>query len=473
MTIAMLSLAGFPATAGFFGKIYLIEAAVDNELRVARRGDRARLGDLARPTTCAWWRRCGCAAPDEARGARALVAAGTAQPAIAGGSQEADEVLDARSGPATADRRWDHGRRGGLRERDDLLRDLPLAAPRRRQRRRRGVAEPAVARGEFSPRAPISGAVPPPRPIAGQASAEYVALLAVVCAVVAGAAAVGSVPPIAAQVARQVEHGICLVAGGICTPGEARAAGLGPCLVRVRTDRERLGGRVLVVKVGRGDSFLVQRRSDGTAAVSFADGGAVGASFGLGLQFAGRGADVRGGGGLQFTSGRTWEFPDRRGRLSLRAPLGAHGDADRRAARDPARRRPPAGGGLDLQGGWRVRRVHGGGRAGPGTEASLGAEFGAVIGDKPCPLAGTLNNYVLLKLTLAASGNVELARPDKVRASRSGGFADIETVFDGKTLTILHKNIKIYPQFAIRRLDRSSCRRFEGEVQSATSAANC
>ncbi len=30
MTIAMLALAGFPATAGFFGKIYLIEAAVDN-----------------------------------------------------------------------------------------------------------------------------------------------------------------------------------------------------------------------------------------------------------------------------------------------------------------------------------------------------------------------------------------------------------------------------------------------------------
>ena len=31
MTIAMLSLAGFPATAGFFGKLYLIEAAVDND----------------------------------------------------------------------------------------------------------------------------------------------------------------------------------------------------------------------------------------------------------------------------------------------------------------------------------------------------------------------------------------------------------------------------------------------------------
>ena len=31
MTIAMLALAGFPATAGFFGKLYLIEAAVDND----------------------------------------------------------------------------------------------------------------------------------------------------------------------------------------------------------------------------------------------------------------------------------------------------------------------------------------------------------------------------------------------------------------------------------------------------------
>jgi NADH-quinone oxidoreductase subunit N len=30
MTVSMLALAGFPATVGFFGKIYLIEAAVDN-----------------------------------------------------------------------------------------------------------------------------------------------------------------------------------------------------------------------------------------------------------------------------------------------------------------------------------------------------------------------------------------------------------------------------------------------------------
>ena len=47
MTIAMLALAGFPATAGFFGKIYLINAAVDNGYALARHRDRARLGGLA------------------------------------------------------------------------------------------------------------------------------------------------------------------------------------------------------------------------------------------------------------------------------------------------------------------------------------------------------------------------------------------------------------------------------------------
>jgi hypothetical protein len=152
--------------------------------------------------------------------------------------------------------------------------------------------------------------VPPPRPSAGQASAEYVALLAVVCAVVAGVAAVGSAPPIAAQVAGAIKHGICLVAGGICTPREARAAGLAPCLVHARSDRERLGGRVMIVKVGRGDSLLVQRRSDGTASVSFADGEVLGGSLGVALQVGGQGLKARGGVGLQFTAGRTWEFPD-------------------------------------------------------------------------------------------------------------------------------------------------------------------
>jgi len=53
------------------------------------------------------------------------------------------------------------------------------------------------------------------------------------------------------------------------------------------------------------------------------------------------------------------------------------------------------------------------------------------------------------RLSLASSGAVTLARPDKIRATRSGGFADIETVFDGKTLTVLGKNKNIYVQVDI------------------------
>jgi hypothetical protein len=52
------------------------------------------------------------------------------------------------------------------------------------------------------------------------------------------------------------------------------------------------------------------------------------------------------------------------------------------------------------------------------------------------------------KLGLASSGTVTLVRPDKVRVARSGGFADFEILFDGKTLTLLGKNANLYTQAA-------------------------
>jgi hypothetical protein len=53
------------------------------------------------------------------------------------------------------------------------------------------------------------------------------------------------------------------------------------------------------------------------------------------------------------------------------------------------------------------------------------------------------------KLQIAYSGRVVLARPDRLAAARSGGFADIETIFDGKMLTILGKNKNLYLQLPI------------------------
>jgi hypothetical protein len=50
------------------------------------------------------------------------------------------------------------------------------------------------------------------------------------------------------------------------------------------------------------------------------------------------------------------------------------------------------------------------------------------------------------KLALVSSGAVTLNRPDKIRTERALGFADVETSFDGKTLTLLGKNLNMYAQ---------------------------
>jgi hypothetical protein len=47
------------------------------------------------------------------------------------------------------------------------------------------------------------------------------------------------------------------------------------------------------------------------------------------------------------------------------------------------------------------------------------------------------------KLGLASSGTVTLNRPDKIRITRTGGFADVEFLFDGKTLTLLGKTANL------------------------------
>lgn len=53
------------------------------------------------------------------------------------------------------------------------------------------------------------------------------------------------------------------------------------------------------------------------------------------------------------------------------------------------------------------------------------------------------------RLTLVSSGEVTLARPDRIRATRSGGFADVEMLFDGETLTLLGKGANLYTRVAI------------------------
>jgi len=53
----------------------------------------------------------------------------------------------------------------------------------------------------------------------------------------------------------------------------------------------------------------------------------------------------------------------------------------------------------------------------------------------------------LEKIQFANSGEVLLSRPDKMRAHRVGGYADVAMVFDGKVVSILGKSINGYAQF--------------------------
>jgi NADH-quinone oxidoreductase subunit N len=84
LTIAMLSLAGIPATAGFIGKIYLIQALVDGSYTwlavVIVVGSMISLGYYLRVIAAVWMRDAPAPARPTAGG----------RPALAGGSTEAD-----------------------------------------------------------------------------------------------------------------------------------------------------------------------------------------------------------------------------------------------------------------------------------------------------------------------------------------------------------------------------------------------
>jgi hypothetical protein len=52
----------------------------------------------------------------------------------------------------------------------------------------------------------------------------------------------------------------------------------------------------------------------------------------------------------------------------------------------------------------------------------------------------------LQKIQFTSSGQVQLSRPDKLRATRTGGYRDVEVVFDGKLVTVNDKDTKSYAQ---------------------------
>jgi len=151
---------------------------------------------------------------------------------------------------------------------------------------------------------------PHPRPAAGQASLEYVGLLALVATALAVAAPAAGVAGVPAQVSRVVRTGICIVGGDICRAADAAAAGLDPCTL---SDERRGGGlavTILSVRVGGDHQWLVARRSDGSVTVAKVARDDIGASGGLGYELGPLKAGIEAEAGVQVASGIGWEFPD-------------------------------------------------------------------------------------------------------------------------------------------------------------------
>ena len=55
----------------------------------------------------------------------------------------------------------------------------------------------------------------------------------------------------------------------------------------------------------------------------------------------------------------------------------------------------------------------------------------------------------LEKIQFTNSGEALLSRPDKLRALRVGGYADVALFFDGKTVSVYGKHINAYAQFGV------------------------
>ena len=50
----------------------------------------------------------------------------------------------------------------------------------------------------------------------------------------------------------------------------------------------------------------------------------------------------------------------------------------------------------------------------------------------------------MMKVGLASSGALSFSRPDKIRMTRTGGVADVEMVYDGKTLSAYGKRLNVF-----------------------------
>jgi hypothetical protein len=171
--------------------------------------------------------------------------------------------------------------------------------------------------------------LPPPDPasVRGQASSEYVALLALVAVVLAGAGAATGLDGVPVRVVHALRTALCIVGGDVCRAADARAAGLAPCVVG---ERETGGGVTLTIvslRLGEAGEWAVAERSDGSVLVTRSEDARAGAGGGLGFELGSLEVGLSGSADFVVGGGAVWELPS--------AAAAGRFLADVRAGRDP------------------------------------------------------------------------------------------------------------------------------------------
>lgn len=163
------------------------------------------------------------------------------------------------------------------------------------------------------------------RDAAGQATSEYVALVALV-AVVATLSAGLTAGGVGGQVLAGLQRGLCRVAGVRCSPPQHTRDELAPCPVERTTSAESLQGALELMTLGGGASLSAVRMSDGRVQITLTsgetDGGAMGLGYSIGLgrrHGATAAVDVE----QHFAPGRSWTLPNAAAAHAFLARYGA------------------------------------------------------------------------------------------------------------------------------------------------------
>jgi hypothetical protein len=144
----------------------------------------------------------------------------------------------------------------------------------------------------------------------GQASVEYVAAIALLALVLAGAGVAIAAPGLPGAVVAKLRLALCIVGGDVCRRSDAAARGLEPCLVSGEEHARETGVSFLFLRGSGSETWSVERLSDGRIRLSAGYGQGLGATAGLGLHLGPVSAGGSAEGTVGFRSGRTWVLPD-------------------------------------------------------------------------------------------------------------------------------------------------------------------